>query len=49
VNEPRISDSETIRAYSAIGVGGLLLRLSNNRGMNEAEEDIRRFVRATST
>jgi hypothetical protein len=27
--------SETIEAYSAIGVSRLLLRLGNNRGMNE--------------
>jgi hypothetical protein len=41
--------SETIDAYSAIGVSRLLLRLGNNRGMNEAEEDIRRFAPAIST
>jgi hypothetical protein len=40
--------SETIEAYCAIGVSRLLLRLGNNRGMNEAEEDIRRFAPATS-
>jgi hypothetical protein len=40
---------ETIDAYSAIGVSRLLLRLGNNQGMNEAEEDIRRFAPAIRT
>ena len=41
--------SETIEAHSAIGVSRLLLRLTTDGALDEAEEDIRRFAPATST